>query len=345
MNYQKNDRKDPPSRTRLQDIAARCNVSASTASRALAGRPGVREDLRRLILEEARRARYPTGVGLSGSRVLVAASSAAMTDYVRNQFSWYLMEGLRERAASVEAEVLPFAVTDGDSGALRQAIRQYEPQGVLLLTIDAPALLETVLDIGIPAVLVNGYDPAMRLSSVAPANRAAARLATEHLLSFGHRDILFMMKPGRVTIQRRLEGWRDALSENGLACGDDRVIRVSDWVPELAAEALKAHMARHGRSFTAILCAADSLAGGALAALRDTGISVPDDVSVMGMDDLPVVEFWQPPLTTMHLPGHEMGGIALDVLQDVMVRTDMMPRRVELACRLVPRQSVGPVRG
>ncbi|MFD2261881.1 LacI family DNA-binding transcriptional regulator [Lacibacterium aquatile] len=336
-------RRDLPPRTRLQDIAARCGASPSTVSRALAGKPGVREDLRKLILEEARRARYPTGVGLAGAKVLVAVSNVAMADYARNQFTWYVLEGLKERAASVEAEIIPMSLHDGDTSALREAIEKQEPQGVLLLTLDSPAIIDAVLEIGVPAVLVNGYDPSMSLSSVSPANRAAARLATQHLIDHGHRDILFALRPGRVTIQRRLEGWRDAMNEAGLPCGDDRVLKVTDWVPEQAEAALGHHLAHRGFDFTAVLCAGDSLAGGILKGLQARDIPVPDKVSVMGMDDLPVVEFWQPPLTAMHLPGREMGGIALDVLQDVMVRTDMMPRRVELACKLVSRQSVGRV--
>jgi DNA-binding LacI/PurR family transcriptional regulator len=77
--------------------------------------------------------------------------------------------------------------------------------------------------------------------------------------------------------------------------------------------------------------------------LAARGVPVPDAVSVMGMDDLPVVEFWQPPLTTMHLPSREMGGMALDMLREQMRGMREPARRVELACRLVERRSVGRV--
>jgi len=334
------DKSAPPSRTRLRDIAERCGVSPSTVSRALTGSAGVGGELRRRILEEATRARYPTGAGLTDARVVVAVGESAMADYARNQFTWYVLAGLRERARDVGAEVIPVPLGDGDTEGLRVVLARERPQGLLLLTLDSPRLVETALELGMPTVLVNGYDPTMRVSSVAPANRAVARLAVEHLLDRGHTDILFLERPGRVTIQRRLEGWRDGMTARGLPCGDDRVSRVADWTSEDAERAVRERLDRDGLNFTAILCAADVLAGGALSALRAAGVGVPDQVSVMGMDDLPVVELWRPPLTTMHLPGHEMGGIALDILQDAMVRADPIPRRVELAGRLVERASV-----
>ena len=335
----------PVPRIRLKDIADRCGVSTSTVSRALSGRPGVRADLRARMIDAARQAGYPVADALAGQRVLVAASGAAMTDYGRNQFTWHVLDGMRTRARSLDLHLMPFSLEGVGLAGLRAGVADRQPAGLLLLTVDERDVLDHCAAAGLPAVIVNGDDPWMRISSVAPCNRSAARLATDHLLDHGHRDLLFVLRPGRTTIQRRLEGWRDALSARGLPAGDDRVVTVRDWVPDQAEAAVHRRLASCRRDFTAVLCAADTLAAGVIKALAAHGLAVPDQVSVMGMDDLPVVEFWQPPLTTIHVPGREMGHVALEMLGDHLSGAATLPRRVELACRLVERGSVASARG
>ena len=116
-------------------------------------------------------------------------------------------------------------------------------------------------------------------------------------------------------------------------------VEVEDWLPELGAAAIEARVRQRGLDFTAILAAGDSLAVGAAIGLERLGYKVPDDVSVMGMDDLPQAAFHTPPLTTMHIPMREIGAAALNLLLDDLGGFAMPPRRVELACHLVERQS------
>jgi DNA-binding LacI/PurR family transcriptional regulator len=194
-----------------------------------------------------------------------------------------------------------------------------------------------------PIVLINGDDPAMRHSSVTPCNRSAAQFAAQHLLSLGHRRILFVMKRGRRTIERRFEGWRDALAAKGVAGIESLVIEVPDWLPELAEDAIAARIRDLGLDFTAVLTAGDSLAYGAIRGIERAGFSVPADVSVVGMDDLPLSAFCSPPLTTMHIPMREIGAAALSLLLDDLSLATLPPRRIEFACRLVSRLSTGPV--
>jgi DNA-binding LacI/PurR family transcriptional regulator len=191
-------------------------------------------------------------------------------------------------------------------------------------------------------VLLNCDDPDMQLSSVTPCNRSAARLATSYLIGHGHRRILFLMRPGRRTIERRREGWQDALFAHGVATSDGLLLPVEDWVPELATRAIMERVRQRGLDFTAVLAAGDSLAAGAMVGLQQLGYSVPGDVSVMGIDDLPQAAFLTPPLTCMHVPKREIGMVGLDLLRDELSGPPMPARRVELACRVVERQSVGP---
>ncbi|MHB1101914.1 MAG: LacI family DNA-binding transcriptional regulator [Devosia sp.] len=235
----------------------------------------------------------------------------------------------------------------GNVAAAERVAAQIHAQGGVAVAVRGDASLEedvahifaAARGFPKPVVLLNGDDPHMRLSSVTPCNRAAARLATDHLIALGHERILFLLRPGRRTIGRRLEGWREALRNRGLKATDDMIVSVDDWLPELAAAAIAERVGRTGLDFTAILGAGDSLAMGALVGLQNLGFSVPDEVSVMGMDNLPQGAFLNPPLTTMQIPMREIGAAALDLLRDDVIGVGMPARRVELACHMVERQS------
>lgn len=336
----------PSRRVRLEDIAARCGVSVSTASRALAGGKGVSAALRERLIEAARTLNYSIPASLMGRKVILAASSAAMVDYVRSQFTFYVLEGLNERARALDVEIVTLAVAGPDEARapINEALADPAAVGCLFLTMDDETVLSLASGFDKPFVLVNGDDPAMRHSSVTPCNRSAAHLATDHLLDRGHRRVLFLMRPGRRTIERRFEGWQDALRARGIAPDSDLVIEVSDWLPELAADALAARIRERGLDFTGIVAAGDSLAVGAMMGVDRAGFSVPGDVSVVGMDDLPQAAFASPPLTTMHIPMREIGAAALNLLLEDLGGMDAPARRVEFACHIVARQSTGPAR-
>jgi DNA-binding LacI/PurR family transcriptional regulator len=337
----------PSRRIRLEEIARRCGVSISTASRALSGAGGVREQLRAEIIATARSLNYAVPASVSGRRVILAASSVALLDNARNQFTYHVMDGLNERARLLGIEVVtrPVATPADEVALLADSERDDRVAGCLFLTLDDDEVLTLTAGYSKPIVLVNGDDPSMRHSSVTPCNRSAARMAAQHLIGLGHRRILFLMRYGRRTIQRRWEGWRDALAAAGVAGLDDLVVEVDDWLPELAAEAIGRRIADRGLDFTAVLTAGDSLAFGAIGGVQRAGYAVPSDVSVVGMDDLPLSAFCTPPLTTMHIPMREIGSAALGLLLDDLGPATLPPRRVELACHLVVRETTAPAAG
>ncbi|MDG4884463.1 LacI family DNA-binding transcriptional regulator [Mesorhizobium sp. WSM4884] len=334
----------PSRRVRLEEIAARCGVSVSTASRALSGVGGVKDELRATIIETAKSMNYAIAASVAGRKVILAASSVAMVDSARSQFTYHVLDGLNERARLLGVELVtrPVATPEDEIALLRESEHDDSVAGCLFLTLDDADVLTLTAGFSKPIVLVNGDDPSMRHSSVTPCNRSAAMLAARHLIGLGHRRILFLMRRGRRTIERRYEGWRDALTAGGITGFDDLVVEVEDWLPELASKAVTARIADRGLDFTAVLTAGDSLAFGAIAGIQEAGYSVPADVSVVGMDDLPQAAFCNPPLTAMHIPMREIGSAALSLLLDDMAHSTLPPRRVELACHLVLRQSTGP---
>ncbi|MCX2721499.1 LacI family DNA-binding transcriptional regulator [Roseibium salinum] len=338
-------KKGKPSRkVRLEDIAERCGVSLSTVSRALAGEKGVRPDIRSRIAETAKSLNYSVPSSLAGRRVILVASSVAMIDYVRNQFTAQVLEGLHKRAELLGVEIVTQPVSSAvqEMRVLQEAAGDDGVAGFLFLTLDDEEALAMTRDFGKPVVLVNGDDPLMRLSSVTPCNRSAARMGADYLQGLGHERILFLMRRGRRTIERRFEGWRDALTLKGNADPGDLFLEVEDWLPELAADAIERRISERSLDFSAVLAAGESLAVGAMMGLQRAGYRVPEDVSVMGMDDLPQAAFYNPPLTSVHIPMREIGAAALDLLLDSAGPLAGPARRIELACHIVERQSTAP---
>ena len=333
-------------RVRLEVLAERMNVSVSTVSRALADGKGVNPSLRAEIREIALKYNYALPSAVAGRKAIVAASSAAMLDYTRNQFTLHVLEGIEERAAVLGMDVSTRAIADQDQerAVLEEALADDDVAGLLFLTLDDEEMLAPTRSFPKPVVLVNGDDPSMRLSSIAPCNRAAAALAAGRLRQLGHERILFLMRRGRRTIERRFEGWRDCMGHMGDREMAGLVVEVDDWLPELAADAIGKRLKAGGLDFTAILAAGDSLAVGALMALADHGVEVPGQVSVIGMDGLPQAAFQNPPLSAIQMPMREIGAAALDLLRDHVTGPGITPRRVELACGLVERASTGPAR-
>lgn len=330
-------------RVRLEDIAAACDVSIATVSRALSGDSGVRPNLVARIRRVARDFGYALPATMAGQRILVLASAAAMEDYARSQFTLNVMQGIEERAALQRATVATQAIasTEEESRVLEAAASDERVGGLLFLTLDDEDVLAKARAFPKPVVLLNGDDPSMLFNSVAPSNRAAGALATDHLIALGHRRILFLMRRGRRTIERRFEGWRDRMFPGGRAHDPSLVVEVGDWLPDLAAEAIRDRVRRLGQDFTAIVCAGDVLAQGALQALDQLGLSVPDDVSVLGMDGLPQSAFLNPPLTAVVMPMREIGAAAVDLIRDMRTGPAMPARRIEIACHLVRRASCG----
>ncbi|OCX66902.1 hypothetical protein BFP70_03485 [Thioclava sp. SK-1] len=329
-------------RTRISDIASRLGISTATVSRALTGKGYVRESLAAQIRSAAIDMNYAMPGTPPGQRVLLVSSQEAMIDFQRSQFTMYVLEGLQDRADSQDIQIdTHIYQADRGSSGLQDILDGGDLIGLLLVTVDDETLA-FVRDLDLPAVLVNGDDPEMRLSSVTPCNRSAATLATRHLMQLGHRNILFLNKSGRRTIQRRLEGWRDALAQD---YRPEFVVDVEDWTAEAAKDSINQVLAS-GLHFTAIVAAGDILAAGAMSALQAAKIDVPGQVSIIGIDGLPQGQYLSPALSSVMIPMKSVGAFSLDLLLETnRLRAAKMKtpaRRVELACDLVARSSTGP---
>lgn len=196
-----------------------------------------------------------------------------------------------------------------------------------------------------PVVLLNCHDPAHSTPAVVPAELAGGHAATEHLITHGHRRIGFINgEPWMEAAKDRLKGYRRALATADLPL-DPSLVRDGDW--------MSGSGFRHTLQLmqlpeppSAIFCANDLMALGALEALKQLGLRVPEDVSVMGYDDQEIARHTHPPLSTVVLPNYEMGQAAVELLLQGRQAGSARMRRAltKVDGPLVLRESVAPPR-
>ncbi|HEX5465418.1 MAG TPA: LacI family DNA-binding transcriptional regulator [Candidatus Limnocylindrales bacterium] len=242
------------------------------------------------------------------------------------------------RAAGYRVQVAPLAA---EPGLVLDLLRSGEVDG---LVISGPRVEDERLDglddptIEELPIVVHGSLPGSALPSVDVDNGAGARQAVDHLIALGHRQIACITNAplGYTSARERLDGYRAALSAAGIP-HDPRLEAIGDFDPPSGGRAM-AELLGRGVDFTAAFVAGDSVALGAIAALRESGRGVPRDISVVGFDDIPLAAYVDPPLTTVRLPARDLGAQAARVLLDRLAALTV-PARTVLATRLVVRGS------
>lgn len=338
----------------IKDVSREAQVAISTVSHVLNGTAPISAQVRARVLDAARRLGYlaerQTKATINAlDTVLLAVPDDALPENEINLFSWTVLNALTRECERRGVRLVP--LTGGGPLTARRivnAAREASADGVLLINDDRPELLHGISNAGLLAVLINGEDQEMRIDSVTPGNRFAAQLATDWLISRGHRDILHLTWKGRTTITRRHDGFIDAFKANKLPLAGAHVLEAGGYEPQRGEEAVAGWLnANNGLGpVTAIFCAADNLALGAMRALTAAGITIPEDVSVMGFDGVALGELVTPALTTIDVPLNQMGPEALHLLERRVLAntTERAAQRLELGCKLVIRQSVAPPR-
>ncbi|WP_158768642.1 LacI family DNA-binding transcriptional regulator [Paraglaciecola sp. L1A13] len=160
-----------------------------------------------------------------------------------------------------------------------------------------------------PFILINRYIPQISDNCISLNNRRGGYLATKALLEHGHRDIAYISGPlWKMDASDRYLGHQDALSEYGITC-NDKLLFESNFQEEGGNEGILALLDTH-IPFSAVVCANDEMAAGAMQAARDKGVAVPDDISVMGFDNILLAQYMYPKLSTVNYPVKDMGKMA-----------------------------------
>lgn len=346
-------------RATIRDVAKQAGVSVASVSRVLSGNYPVSDELRRRVMKVIRDLDYVTnaharslaGGGTPTVAILINNITGAAFTHVAKGVEgsaslrgWLTLVGTtgddpeRElalvnlmRQQGVAAVVLLGGAYDYEEYQLRMArfARSLDAAGSHLVLVGRPPLQGNV-----PATTVD-YD-----------NEGGAYAMASHLISAGHRRILVLPGPAELTTaQVRLDGARRALDAYGVSL-EPEMVRRGPYEYEHGYQAVEESLAQ-GLPFTAVLAGTDVVAAGAVQALRAVGLRVPEDVSIVGYDDIPLASQLTPQLTTVHVPYEEMGRVALRAVADRREgggsgRKGGEGDRFILGTHVVVRQSVQP---
>jgi LacI family repressor for deo operon, udp, cdd, tsx, nupC, and nupG len=334
----------PVNRPTMADVARLAGVTPGTVSRALAGSPLVTAETRARIDATVHATGYVIHHAARNLRENRSRQVLIALPNIANPFFAEVVAEAEEAAQAAGYGVLIGNTAerpDGDS-KIAQNLLTGAVDGLLLNIGHVPAELAGLQDIGRKVVAVAVPIPGFAITSVAIDQVSAAKEAVSYLIALGHRRIAHIGGPPSVTSEGRLKGYRLALSSAGIAPNDALVRFGHNTIPsgQAAATELLADSTRP----TALFCANDEMAIGAIIAAKSIGLRVPGDLSVVGFDDIEMAAFYDPPLTTIHQPRREIGRVGLTELLALLEgRRKRSGRRITLEHSLIVRGSTEPV--
>ncbi len=327
----------------MSDIARLAGVSTSTVSRALNGSPLINAETRERITQLARSLNYSINLGAQNLRLQKNQTIAVVVPYditsrqhISDPFFLSIVGAIADAMTDLGYDMLLSRV---DAERLDSAAAHYDSGKAIGLIIIGQwrhhDQLNALAARRVPLVVWGGQMPQQLYCSVGGDNVAGGLRATQHLLSLGRRRIAFVGDAQLPEVALRLQGHHQALQQAGLAA--HAALELAAPFEIMAARSALDRLCASGVAFDAVLACSDLLALQAVQALRAHGRRVPEDVAVVGYDDMPLAAYCDPPLTTVHQPVTLAGAELVDALL-ALLRGDRVPPRT-LPVHLVLRAS------
>jgi LacI family transcriptional regulator len=292
----------------VYDIARVAGVSASTVSRILTGSARVAEGKRIAVERAIKELDFRPNLMAQSLKSGQSMTFGVLTQHLDSHFSNEMLRGVEQTLEGTG--YIPLVVSGHWNPQQElerlQLLIARRVDGIIILTghVSQQSLIELSLQVPIVAA---GHDiNTEKVRSFNVNNRLGGYMATQHLLELGHRKIAHIVgKSDQRDAIERLHGYRQALNIRSIEYNEDLVVQ-GDFSEEGGRLAVK-RLVANGNDFSAVFCANDQTAYGAILGLRESGLNVPDDVSVIGFDDLPLSTYYNPPLTTIKQPIYETG--------------------------------------
>ncbi|GAA4812631.1 LacI family DNA-binding transcriptional regulator [Streptomyces ziwulingensis] len=339
-------------RVTIREVAERAGVSVATVSRVLSGNYPVPPATRTRVLRAAKALDY---VANAHARALVGGGRkmvAVVLRQVTSPFYAQVAEGIEAEAAA-HGWLCLVGATGGDPQREMEFVQLMREEGARLVVLvggvveddsyrERVARYAQALDASGARLVLCGRpspDPDIPALVVEFDNEAGALAITSHLLSAGHRRIAFLGGlPGNTSLDARVRGYRAALAAHGLPAGAAHVVDCG--LGRAAGHRAMTELLRRNPDFTAVVAGDDMVAAGVLRAAGEAGLRVPHDLSVVGYNDIPLAEDFNPPLTTVRTPSEELGRAAVRLaLRDPDRAAGI---RHLLGTHIVVRDSVAP---
>ena len=324
----------------IKDVACEANMSVATVSRVLNDSGPVSDETKKLIREVAGRMRY---VPHSGARSLITSKTETIGVLLPDLYGEFFSEVIRgmDDTAQKNGFHLLISRAYADRHGIETAMKAMRGRvdGVVAMSpdLDENSLLN--LPSTIPVVLLCSVPRGYEIDSLTIQNSRGAREMVAHLVGLGHRRIAIIKGAARnYDAAERLRGYRTALKDAGIA-PDPALERDGDFTEAAGYSAAVELLELEDRP-TAIFAANDSMAIGALSALRESGVDIPGEMAVAGFDDIPLARYMDPPLSSVHVPICELGARAVELLlHGITHKNDHQRRRERVSTELVIRRS------
>lgn len=316
----------------IRDVAARAGVSVATVSRVLNGKELVREATSAQVLEAARTLRYVPNLAARSLSIRRSQTIGIVLPEMHGEFFSEVIRGI-DLAARHSGYHLLVSGSHSDAAEMVEVVEAMRGR-VDGLVVMAPDVAVDELSDQLPLVLLNSND--QRHAAITVDNFGGARAMMRHLASLDHKRIAFITGPAQnADARERLRGYRQSMRGT-----DARPIEVRGDFSEASGFAAAREIAKMNPRPTAIFAANDSMAIGALGALSEAGLRVPQDISVVGFDDIPIACYVTPQLTTIGVDIAELGRRAFAVLIEAIAQPQKRERRRErITTTLVVRRS------
>ena len=332
----------------LQEIAKYAGVSRSTVSRVMNDHPNVDQETRARVLSVAERLNYQPNIAARGlaagrTRILGLVIPMGVSALFTDPYFPLLIQGISSACnANDHSVMLWLAEPEYERRTMRQILQAGLVDGVILASalMDDP-IMEALLKRDLPFVMVGRHPDNNQVNYVDVDNLNSAREMVTYLLRTGYNRVATIAGPhNMIAGSDRLQGYMAALRERRVP-NDPNLVVEGDFTEEGGYRAMQKLIRLHP---DAVFVASDAMALGAIRALREAGLRVPEDIAITGFDDMPFAARTEPPLTTVRQPIQRMGAVAAETLIDLITHPDKQPRRVILASELVIRQSCGSER-
>jgi DNA-binding LacI/PurR family transcriptional regulator len=330
----------------IKDIAKAAGVSHSTVSRALSNNPLIPEKTRQRIERIASKLGYTPNAIARGLVTNQTRAVGVIVTSIADPFVSEVVRGIEEIAGNNRYRVFLGTSHNDPEREVNsvKALREWRVDSVIVESSRVGSLYGPFLqEIGVPIVLINNQHPGTFIRSVMVNDVQGAKLATSHLISLGHRVIAHIRGPaGYRATKNRLTGYRTALKKAGIPF-DPTLLQAGNGRAEAGEQVIP--LLSHSPKPTAIFCYNDMTAIGALSALKRCGVRVPQDISIVGFDDIPFAMYTDPPLTTIHQPTFDMGQRAMQMALTLMNSPETSVENIVIQGQLIGRNSSSQLGG
>jgi DNA-binding LacI/PurR family transcriptional regulator len=327
----------------IREVADAAGVSIATVSRVLNNKPHpVGEETRRRILALADELGYRPNLAARSLRTERSSTIGIITDNIDSPHTTMMIRGIQDRVKE-EGYICVVISADWDPKNEREAIHDLASRsidGIIFAETWHRSANEILALSNKPFVFVHRQFPSEHPYSVTPDEVYGARLATGHLLSLGHRRVGYINGPVEFYASAdRLQGYREELAAHRIAY-DPALVTRGDWQVESGYAAMVELLAVEPRP-TAVFAGNDLMAAGALYAIFDAGLRVPQDIAIVGYDNREIARIFRPSMTTVVLPLYGMGQASAQILLDLLGGRAVTGGEVKIRGRLIIRESCG----